>query len=114
MTGKSLFSALLLKAKICIILKKREAPSETFTFKQTNPKRDGVTGLVPTHQLIITTKTREEASHESLVEEGMQKKFNKESHARGKAIRVKIMMKILSRSLNPLTGARRWKIAVVM
>ena len=44
----------------------------------------------------------------------MQKKFNNEPHAREKAIRVKQMMKILSSSLNPLTGARRWKIAVVM
>ena len=73
-----------------------------------------MTGLVPTHQLIINTKSKEEASHESWVEEGMQQTFNKESHARGKAIRVKIMMKILSSSLNPLTGARRWRIAVLM
>jgi hypothetical protein len=44
----------------------------------------------------------------------MKKKCNNESHVRGKAIRVKIMMKILSSSLNPLTGARRWRIAVIM
>ena len=73
-----------------------------------------MTGVVPTHQLILTTKTERRPSSESWVEEGMQKKFNKGSHARRKAIRVKIMMKILSSSLNPLTGARRWRIAVVM
>ena len=94
-------------------MKKREAPSDTFTFSQNTDRcrGDGRGAYSPVNN---NHKTKRRPSSASWVEDGMQKKFNKESHARGKAIRVKIMMKILSPSLNPLTGARGWRIAVLM
>ena len=94
---------------------KSEKPLAKHSFLSNKTKKgDGVTGEVPTHQLIITTKTERRPSRRNVCKEDDNNQFDNAPHARKRATDIKILLQILSSSLNPLTGARGWRIAVVM